>query len=190
MDGKVVYGQKDLENALLSGEKNVILCAGIYTIPIAKDTVFSRLGPVIAEVRCSAEAAAAEGMRFDGVEPVFVPRYAIDKDDPMRTVSATEGIPTGSGSFLSGYFGSGSYGGSFGSGSFGSGGYYYEYEFEYELGRGSFAGSFGASNAGSYGASFRYGSGSSGTGMFSVTEIETELPERFIRVFGYGIDLI
>ena len=34
MDGKIVYGQKDLESALAAGEKRITLCAGIYKIPV------------------------------------------------------------------------------------------------------------------------------------------------------------
>ena len=32
MDGKIVYGQKDLESALAAGEKRITLCAGIYFV--------------------------------------------------------------------------------------------------------------------------------------------------------------
>lgn len=194
MDGKIVYGQKDLEKALTEGEKNIILCAGIYTLPVCADTSFSRLGPVKADVLCSREAAAAEGMIFDGIEPVFHPRYAIDSDEPMTVMSVTAlSASGGSGSrgsryylissFGSGYFSSGSFGS-------GSGGRYYEYEFEFEHGRGgSFSNSFALSYSysGSYGGSYPIGSA---VGRSELLPAPFELPERFIRVFGYGINLI
>ena len=198
MDGKIVYGQKDLESALAAGEKRITLCAGIYKIPVCAGVIFSRLGPVRADVLCSREAAETEGMVFDAVEPVYHARYAIDTDDTMRAVSATEiSLPGGSGSYGSGVYLSGSgYLGSYGSGYFtsgsfgsGSGGHYYEYEYEFELGRGSFSNSFALSYtySGSYGESYRYGSGGA---MCAILPAPAELPERFIRVFGYGINLI
>lgn len=197
MDGKIVYGQKDLESALSAGEKRITLCAGIYRIPVCEGVTFSRLGPVKADVLCSREAAETEGMVFDGIEPVFHARYAIDTEDPMRVVSAGELLPGGSGSYGSGsYLGGSGYAGSYGSGFFtsgsfgsGSGGHYYEYEFEFELGRGSFSNSFAMlyTYSGSYGESYRYGSGSA---LCAILPLKTELPERFIRVFGYGINLI
>lgn len=184
MSGLIVYGQKDLENALSAGTDDIILCAGIYKIPLVKNTTFSRLGPVKADVMCSAETAASEGMIFNDIFPEFHARYAIDSRSSLEPVAAVTDNLSSYGSYGS-YNISTSYGsGSFGSG---SGGYYYEYEYEYEY-RTSFSGSFayGYSFSGSFSQSYNIGSNNG----FELYATSDPIEDRFIRVFGYGINLI
>lgn len=185
----IVYNQNELNAALKAGIPDIVLCAGIYKIPLAANTAFSRLGPVKADVLCSRRAAETEGMKFIGFDPAFHDRYAVDTQSPLSPTAVTgSGGTTGSGSWLgSGSFPYGS--GSFGSGSGGSGayGYYYEYEFEYRFAGsgGSFSGSY--SLYGSFGESYNTGSAGGASALYP---FDDTAEARAIRVFGYGINLI
>lgn len=183
MDDKFVYSQEDLDKALADGFRSIILSAGVFMVPRTENTVYKRLGPVVVIVSATAQSAAAAGMVFENIKPVFSQGYAISEKASLNPVAA----------FVS----SGSYGsfGSYGSyGSFGSGAYTYSHEYEFEYVRG---GSFSGSFAGSYslGYSFRssylFGSGSgSFSGKYKLragTDITAPMP---VRVFGYGIELI
>lgn len=185
MSGLIVYGQKDLENALSAGTDDIILCAGIYKIPLVKNTTFRRLGPVKVEVMCSAETAASEGMIFNDIFPEFHSRYAIDSRSSLEPVAAFANSLSSYSSSYGSYNMTTSYGsGSFGSG---SGGYYYEYEYEYEY-KSSFSGSFAYSY--SFSGSFSQSYNISSNNGFELYKTPDTIEDRFIRVFGYGINLI
>ncbi len=184
----IIYNQKELDAAIAAGISDIMLCAGIYTIPLTENTVFSRLGPVKADVICSQGAAEAEGMSFIGFEPVFHDRFAVDLPSSLAPVAVTGNA----GSFIagSGYISSGIGSFSYGSGSFGSGvyGYYYEYEFEYghrnAFGSGSFSGSYSLYS--SFGESYL----GSARGAFMLYPLDDTIEALTIKVFGYGINLI
>lgn len=174
MAERIVYGQKDLEQALSEGLKTITLCAGIYDLPLAPGVMFDRLGPVRVSVQATRREADDADMLFWDIYPEYRPEYAFDSRVPLWP--AYPGSSGSGGSFAgSGGSYSGSYRGSF-AGSFGSlaGSYV-----------GSFAGLFGSlagshsswSSSGSFASS---GAVSSYHGLFGVPEY----------IFGYGIDLI
>ena len=177
VDDTFVYSQEDLDKALAGGCRSIILSAGVFMVPRTENTVYKGLGPVTVIVSASEQSAAAAGMVFENIKPVFRAGYAITEKAARDPVAA----------FLS----AGSYS-SFGSfGSFGSGIYTYSHEYEFEFVRGSFAGSF----AGSYSLGYSFRSSyliGSGTGSFCgryrlKADTAAPLP---VRVFGYGIELI
>lgn len=183
MDDKFVYSQEDLDKALANGFRSIILSAGVFMVPLIENTVYKRLGPVVVIVAATQHSAAAAGMVFENINPVFSQGYAISEKESLNPVAAFV-ASSSYGSFRP----SGSYG------SFGSGVYTYSHEYEFEyIRKGSFSGSF----AGSYslGYSFRssylFGSSSSSFNekykLMAGTDITTPIP---IRVFGYGIELI
>lgn len=174
MDDKFVYSQEDLDKALANGFRSIILSAGVFMVPLIENTVYKRLGPVVVIVAATQHSAAAAGMVFENINPVFSQGYAISEKESLNPVAA--------------FVASSSYG------SFGSGIYTYSHEYEFEyIRKGSFSGSF----AGSYslGYSFRssylFGSSSGSFNekykLMAGTDITTPIP---IRVFGYGIELI
>lgn len=180
MDDIFVYSQEDLDKALENGCRSIILSAGVFMVPRTENTVYKRLGPVVVIVSSTEQSAAAAGMVFENIKPVFRAGYAVSERAAREPVAA----------FLS----SGSYGsyGSFGSyGSYGSGTYTYSHEYEFEYVRGSFSGSY----AGSYSLGYSFRSSyliGSGTGSFCgryrlKADTAAPLP---VRVFGYGIELI
>lgn len=187
MSELIIYTQKELNKALKDKIQTIVLCAGIYTIPPVKNTVFKRIGPVKVTVQCTAAQAETEGMVFENIYPSFKPAYAVNTRESMKVVAAVSSgsYQTSGGS----YAGSGQVyrtsGGSFGTsgGSFGSGTYFYEYEFEFRS-SGSMTGSYSFSYSFSYsvgGLSMLY-EGSADTVCRGNTDC--------IYVFGYGINLI
>lgn len=130
MSELIVYRQSELDDAIKSGCKEIVLCAGIFVIPKATDVTFKRIGPVLVTVDCTKDEAESVGMVFCGIYPTYKTIYGMYTRENMCTVAI------GSSSYVS-------------SGSFGSGNssWYYEYEFEYGF---SFSDSFSTSYASSY----------------------------------------
>lgn len=191
MTDKFVYCQNDLDTAIAKGCTSIMLCAGIFDIPLCKNTTFKRLGPVKVNVMASRRSAFESNMQFIDIEPQYANDYAITNKASMLPIAAF----TSYGSFGSyGSFLKHSFYSSFTSyGSYGSGvaGHYYEYEFEFEYNR-SFSGSFLSSFGKGYSFNSSYiVSGSGGSFSELLTGKNNDFNEQNkLHVFGYGINLI
>lgn len=124
MAERIVYGQKDLEQALCDGLTSITLCAGIYVLPLAPGVMFDRLGPVRVSVQATRREAEEADMLFWDIYPEYKAEYAFDSRVPLwQAMPGSSGSFFGSGgSYSSSYVGSyaGSLAGSFGSFGFSS----------------------------------------------------------------------
>ena len=101
MAERIVYGQKDLEQALADGLKTITLCAGIYDLPLAPGVMFDRLGPVRVSVQATRREADDADMLFWDIYPEYKAEYAFDNRVPLWPANPGTG---GSGGSYSGSF--------------------------------------------------------------------------------------
>lgn len=171
MTDKFVYSQKELELALNEGHKSIILCAGIFNIPLWENTTFKRIGPVKVTVLSSRLLADNANMTFIDIYPKYIDDFKTPENSIITTTpnfaSFSSVRPKGSGSHI----------------------HYYEYEYEYGT---SFSSSFHNSFTGGYSFYHSYSLGSNSNLFCEYVSSRSDNTERTtkIHVFGYGIDLI
>lgn len=163
---RVVFTQKELSAAVSQGALNIAICDNNFVLPIKENLRYISIGKVTAKIPIGKEKAQELGIVFEGFTPVFISGAFVPLKDEHCKI---QGFSSYAGLYTSSYASSytGSYSGSY---------HYHEYEFEY--------GSFSTSYLGSYLSSY------SGSYVSSYSDPYGHIINPFIRVNGYGIDLI
>ena len=205
----IVFSQPELESALASGCKSICLCDGGFHLGVCGGVSFIAIGSVTVTVLAPRAECEAADMLFLNFEP----KYQSGAFVPLRNSGLTVGSGSavfGSGSSFSSVYklaGSYSVGSSYRTSSGGSFSSVYKLAGSYSIGgsyrlrtgslssytarfASSYAYSFSGSFSSSFGTSFKRTSGILLPAEASSLRLPEEDPPEYIRVFGYGIDLI
>lgn len=97
----IVFSQKELDEAIKNGAKNICLCDGVFSLPFLGDKIYYALGDVKAKTIMTFFDAIQNRVVFDG----FVPEFSLREFDGCITNSThlPNSISSNSGSGGAGY---------------------------------------------------------------------------------------